>query len=397
MRISQEKIDRIQKTVMDEGFDVLFTRLTVNALFLTGYWAGNDAVAVIFPSKGRPVLLVAETEYDNAAGEVDQTNLDIETYSFESLDELRGITNSMVVSALPGILKRMGVLKGVIGIEQSAEDGALPRLMGDFKYPSVPTWNTLKDTFPNAKFKDATSLINRLRMIKTSEEIDAIKKTITIACMGFDAARKAVKTGMTEAELSAVLEAEILGQGTGKNNVGYSRGFSSIYAGSRSATQWTHWACSTGRIIQENEMVIMELGSVSDGYWCDLTRHACAGKPSKKAREIMQIVLEAQHRGIAVAKPGVPVGEIDRTCHDYLAQKGYDREYFRHPCGHGVGFTYHEGPPVHQACNILLEQGMLLCVEPGVYLPGEFGIRTEDMILIKEGGAEVISDYPHAF
>jgi Xaa-Pro aminopeptidase len=396
MKLSQEKIDRIQKAMSAEEFDVLFCRLSVNVLCLTGYWSGNHAVAAIIPAKGRPVLLVAETEYENAIEEADRTMLDVETYCFESLFELRGITDCMT-TVLPGILKKMGSADGVIGIEKSFEDGSLARMMGDFKYPSEPTWNALKTALPNANFKDATGLIGKLRMTKTPNEISAIKKAVEIACMGFVAAKLVIKPGMTEAELSAVLEGTILTQGTGRNGAKYSRGFSSIYSGPRSAMQWTHWVHSTGRVIGDNEIVIMELGSVTDGYWCDLTRHACAGKPCEKAKEILKIVQEAQQRGISVAKPGIVIGEIDNACHDYLEQKGFGPEYYHHPCGHGVGFNYHEGPAIHRRCNIVLEEGMLLCIEPGVYIPGEFGIRTEDMVLITKNGAEIISDYPHAF
>ncbi|MBN1671963.1 MAG: aminopeptidase P family protein [Kiritimatiellae bacterium] len=397
MKITRQKIDRIQAAMRAEGVDVLFSRLSVNVLALTGYWSGNHAVAAVFPAQGKPVLLVAETEQEMAEAEADRDMLDIETYAFESLTELRGITDSMTATALPAILNRMGVADGTIGVEQSFEDGCLARLMGDFKYPSEPTWAALRQAFPKAQLKDATALIGALRQVKTPEEVNAIRKAVKIACKGFAAARAAVKPGMTEAELSAILEAEILAQGTGRNGARYARGFSSIYSGPRSAVQNVHWACSTGRAIQSNEIVIMELGAVADGYWCDLTRHTCAGEPPEKANEIMKIVQDAQQAGMAVARPGTPVGEIDKVCHDYLAAQGYGPEFYVHPCGHGTGFNYHEGPPVHAACDLPLAEGMVLCVEPGVYVQGQFGIRAEDMFVITRNGAERLSDYTHAF
>jgi Xaa-Pro aminopeptidase len=252
----------------------------------------------------------------------------------------------------------------------------------------------LRKTFPKATLKDATGLISKLRWVKTPEEVAAVRQTVRIASMVFTAAQAAVKPGMTEAELTAILESEIISQGTGRNGATYSRGFASIYSGPRSAIQNAHWACSSGRVIEQNDIIIMELGVVTDGYWCDLTRHACAGIPPRKAQEIYKIALEAQRRGITVAKPGVPIGEIDKTCHAYIAEVGYG-DQFPHASGHGVGFNYHEGPPNHQAFREPLEEGMLLCVEPGIYLPGEFGIRSEDIILITTDGAEIISDHPH--
>lgn len=397
MKLTQQKIGRIQDALRAEGIDVLFCRLSVNVLALTGYWPGNHAVAAIIPAKGRPILLVAETEYDNAVAEADREMLDIESYAFESLTELRGITDSMTATALPTIFGKLGVTAGTIGIERSFEDGCLARLMGDFKYPSEPTWTSLGKAFPKALLKDATPLVAALRRVKTPTEVAAIRKCVDIACKGFAAARAAVKAGMTEAELSAVLEGAILAGGTGVNETRYSRGFSSIYSGPRSASQYVHWACSTGRRIQPSEVVIMELGAVADGYWCDLTRHTCVGAPPAKAREILRIVKDAQQCGLAVAKPGNPIGGIDKACHDYLVRQGYGPEFYLHPCGHGTGFNYHEGPPIHAACDLPIEEGMVLCVEPGVYLPGEFGIRAEDMFVIGKNGAELLSPYPHDF
>ncbi len=396
MRIPQSKIERIQKAMVEQGFDVLFARLGVNVLFFSGHWPGYHAVAAIIPAQGKPVLLVPETECEDALETLDRTTFDLETYAFESATVLRGVTDSMAATALPAIFNRLGATAGVIGTEQSFEDGALGRLMGDFKYPSEPTWQVLRNTFPRATLKDASGLIGRLRWIKTPEEVEAIKKTIALAGRGFDAARRGARPGVTEAELSATLEGEILAQGTGKNGTRYARGFSSIYSGPRSAIQYTHWACSSGRVLQENDIVIMELGAVADGYWCDLTRQACAGTPSDKAREIYDIVLEAQRRGIETAEPGVPIGDIDLACHAYIASKGYD-SYFPHGSGHGAGFNYHEGPPNHRAFREPLEEGMVLCVEPGIYLPGEFGMRAEDMIVITHDGAQVISNVPHTF
>ena len=394
MRIPQSKIDKIQKAMTEQGFDVLFSRLSPNVVYFTGHWSGNHAVAAIVPASGRPALLVAESEYDDAVTGLDRSTLDIDTYEFESATELRGIPDGMAASTLPAIFQRMGVADGVIGIEQSFEDGAVARLMGDFKYPSEPTWSVLRQTFPKARLRDATGLISRLRWVKTPEEIEAVKKAIGIASMGFAVAQEAAEPGMTEAELSALLEAEILGQGSGKNGARYSRGFSSIYSGPRSATQYTHWACSSGRVFQVDEIIIMELGSVTDGYWCDLTRLACAGTPADRARRVYEIALAAQWEGISVAKPGVPIGEIDKACRACITEAGFG-DCFPHPSGHGVGFNYHEPPPNHFTFREPLEEGMLLCVEPGIYLPGEFGIRPEDIIAITADGADVLSTHPH--
>lgn len=196
--------------------------------------------------------------------------------------------------------------------------------------------------------------------------------------------------------MSAVIESAILGQGTGRNGVKYSRGFSAVYTGVRSATQCYHWVCSSGRVIAPDDIVIMELGSVTDGYWCDLTRNICAGKPPKQALAAMNAVQEAQRRGAEQMKPGSRIGDIDIACHQYFRSLGYGPEDYRHNCGHGTGFNYHEGPPVHCAADMIVEEGMVLCVEPGLYFDGCFGVRAEDMFAVTKYGPELLSEYPHS-
>ncbi|MCC7358543.1 MAG: aminopeptidase P family protein [Anaerolineales bacterium] len=393
MRIPQSKIDRIQQALRAQGLDGLFCRLSANVLALTGHWSGHHAVAAVVPAAGRPTLLVPHTEYDDAAAHLDQTTLDLEAYAFESVTELRSLPASLAV-ALPGLFQRLGLERGLIGVELSAEDGAPARMGGDFRFPAEPTWAMLRRTFPHAALRDAGDLLGRLRWVKSQPEIEAIRKAIEIASLGFAAAQAAIRPGLTEAELAAAIEAAILSQGTGRNGARLSRGFAAVYAGARSAQQHTHWAAPTGHPIAPDDWVILELGSVTDGYWSDLTRHVCAGAPSDKALRIYEIVLEAQRQGLAQARPGAPVGGIDRACRAYIQSAGYG-DFFPHPSGHGVGYNYHEGPPNHSAFGEPLEPGMVLCVEPGIYLPGEFGIRAEDIIVITETGAELLSHYPH--
>jgi Xaa-Pro aminopeptidase len=393
--ISADRIRMDQKKMIEAGYDAVFCRLSVNVLALLGYWPGNHAVAAVIPAQGKPALVVAETEAQNVREETDLSLVDVVPYPLENITVLVGITDCMLQKALPEVFSRMGITQGRIGIEESFEDGASARTFGDFKFPATQTWGVLRRAFPKAVFDDATGLISSLRWVKTPAEIACIKKAVQIACMGFDAARQNVAPGMTEAELSAVIESAIIRQGTGKNGAKYSRGFSSVYAGARSATQCAHWICSSGREIAQDDIVIMELGSVTDGYWCDLTRNLCAGKPSDEALAAMDAVQEAQRKGVMWMKPGARIGDIDTACHRYFESLGYGPAHYRHNCGHGTGFNYHEGPPVHCASDVVIEEGMVLCVEPGVYFEGQFGVRAEDMFVVTKDSAVLLSYYPH--
>lgn len=394
--VSQQKIDRIQRQMKEEGIDLLFLRLSHHVLAFLGYWSGNHAAAALVPAGGKPVLLVPETERENAAYYIDPSVIEARDYALESTEVLRGPMDGMA-DRLPAIIRELGAADGVIGLEESVEEGSSANFFGEFKYPAKPTFDRLRALLPQATTVDATAFITRAKWVKSPEEIDAIERAASVVCAGLNAVKRVIRAGMTETEISAFLEREVLINGTGRNGLCYSRCFSSVYSGPRSAEQWVHWAASSGRTVDLHDVVIMEVGSVSDGYWCDLTRLACAGQPSDKALQVLELVCEAQRRGIERIQPGLPIREIDIACHQYLTTHGYGPEYYKHGCGHGVGYNYHEGPPVHQACDVPLEEGMVLCVEPGVYIKGEFGIRMEDMVAVTRDGCRLLSHSPRTF
>ena len=394
--VCQDRLKLIQNELVTQQMDALFVRAGVNVLAMLGYWPGNHAVAGLIPATGKPVLLVPETEYEDACRAIDEDLVVLKTYGLESTTVLRSAMDAML-HTLTHEIKRLGLTSGKIGLELSLEDGAVGKLAGDFKYPSKPTWDQLENAFAQGKFLDATDIILRLRMKKTKLEIDFVKKAINIAQKGLDMLYNTELESMTEAQLGALIEGTIHGEGTGKNGLALSRAFASVYSGERSAKQWTHYAYSSGRRIHRGDMVVVELGSVSDGYWCDLTRCAPAGRASNKMKMTLSLLIEAQNRGLAAVKVGEPFSTVNDACHNFLKSKGFDEMYYKHACGHGTGFNYHEGPPIHAASGQLMEEGMVMCIEPGLYFPGEFGLRTEDIFVVTQHGAELLSRHPHSF
>jgi Xaa-Pro aminopeptidase len=391
----EDRLKLIQNELKNQQVDALFLRLGVNVLAMLGYWPGNHAAAGLIPAEGKPLMLVPETEYEEAKQVIGKDPIELKTYALESPAILRGPMDAMM-PVLSREINDRGLISGKVGLELSYEDGTIGRL-ADFKYPSRPTWDQLKDAFPEITFEDATGIISKLRMVKTKREIDRIRNAIAAALRGLDTLYNTRLDGMTEAQVGALIEGTIHSEGTGKNGLTLSRGFASVYAGARSADQWSHHAYSTGRMVMQGDMVIVELGSISDGYWCDLTRCAPAGKASGKMKDTLKILLEAQKSGLSAAKIGRPVSEVNNACHDFLRSKGFDETYYKHACGHGTGFNYHEGPPVHPACQQLMEEGMVLCIEPGLYFQGEFGLRTEDVFVVTSKGAELLSRHPDSF
>jgi Xaa-Pro aminopeptidase len=136
--------------------------------------------------------------------------------------------------------------------------------------------------------------------------------------------------------------------------------------------------------------VILDFGVILAGYCSDMTRTVHVGKISPKAREMYEAVLAAQQAGIEAVRPGVPVGQVDRAARAVLRRAGLDR-YFTHSTGHGVGLEIHEQPRVARGQTEVLKPGMVITIEPGVYIPGSGGVRIEDMVVVTATGCEVLT------
>lgn len=232
------------------------------------------------------------------------------------------------------------------------------------------------------KLKATYGLIEKLREIKDSSEITLIRRSADIAVKGFHYIKEIARAGMKERELQARLEhyTKILGSDKPAFDI-------IIAAGKRSSMPH----CQTNdTFIQNNEILLVDMGVVYRGYHSDLTRPIFLGKISALHKRIFEIVWKAQRAGIAKAGPGVPASDVDAACRDFIRKRGYGKR-FGHGTGHGVGLEIHEGPTVSARSQAVLKPGMVLTVEPGIYLPTKFGVRIEDMVLITPNGHEVLT------
>jgi len=147
------------------------------------------------------------------------------------------------------------------------------------------------------------------------------------------------------------------------------------------------------RMLEKGDIVLLELAVVSDGYWADNTRCTVAGRPDSKQKKIYEMVLRAQKAAVEAIKPGVAMAEIDKAARDIIDGFGYGK-YFIHITGHGVGWRYHEFPPLlAPGNNTILEEGMLTSVEPGVYIPGFGGLRVEDNVAVGGDGPDNLTTF----
>jgi Xaa-Pro dipeptidase len=238
--------------------------------------------------------------------------------------------------------------------------------------------------------RDATSLFTDVGLVKTEHEIDAIRRANLVAGSGLEVFHAGCAAGRTETELAAEVEAAVQGR-SGRDGCRLARGWAHVQSGPNSCLAGT-FSRSSGRSMTQGDLVVLELAVCADGYWSDLTRTTCIGDPDERQRSLLNAVREAQRAAIRAVRPGATGEEVDRAARTLLEQRGYGAG-FTHNCGHPVGFRYHDRGPVHQfGSRVPLQPGMIVTVEPGAYGSGfGGGARFEDDVLVRPGGAEILS------
>ena len=220
--------------------------------------------------------------------------------------------------------------------------------------------------------------ISNLRMVKTSEEIEKIAMAESIGDKAFEHILGYIKVGMTEKDIA--LELEYTMKKLGAEGLSFD-----TIAASGPNSSLPH-AVPSDRQIQEGDFLTMDFGCIYQGYCSDMTRTIYIGhKPSNKQQEIYDIVLRAQQEAMKYIRPGVKGSEVDAVARDIITAAGYG-EFFGHGLGHSVGLYIHEEPRCSRKCDTVLEAGMTMTVEPGIYLPGEFGVRIEDLVVVTPEG-----------
>ena len=233
------------------------------------------------------------------------------------------------------------------------------------------------------RFIPTYDLIETLRQIKSPQEIKFIKKAVAITVGALNYAKKIIQPGMKEYELGLELKRFILERGAGAFS------FDIIVASGPNSAFPHH--ITTKRIIKNHQPVLIDMGVEFKGYKSDLTRVFFLGKMTPVFSRIYNIVQRAQGDSIRGIRPGITISKIDSFARQYIAKEGYGR-YFGHGLGHGIGLQVHESPHISSKNKNRLIPGMIFTIEPAIYLPGQFGIRLEDMVLVTKRGAQILSD-----
>jgi len=235
------------------------------------------------------------------------------------------------------------------------------------------------------KLKPVSDIVVNLRHIKDAEEIAITEKAIRIAEGAFEALRPQIRPGMMEGDIAGLLGYEMRKRGALNSS------FDTI-VGAGANGSLPHYR--PGAVALENDSALLvDWGARAYGYCSDLTRVVFAGKVNPKIAEIYKVVLEAQMAAIAAIKPGMKGKKVDRVARDIIEKAGYGKQ-FGHGLGHGLGRDIHEAISLSKYSKTVLKPGMIVTVEPGIYLPGVGGVRIEDDILVTETGCRVLSSLP---
>jgi Xaa-Pro aminopeptidase len=344
------RAERLSALLPDAGVDLLLVTNLVNVRYLTGY-TGSNGLALIGP---QTCVFITDFRYvEQAAVEVDP--------AFDRLRAVQDLIDAIADALPPGEL-RLGFEDAQVTVRQHAR---------------------LRELLPvRVELVAAGQLVERLRAVKEPEEVDRIRAATQLADAAFEQLLWGGLVGRTEQELASVLERAMHERGAPRS------AFESIVAaGPHGALPHAHpREVEIGR----GELVVIDWGAEVDGYCSDCTRTVATSDPDASTLEVYELVLQAQLAGLDAVKAGASGRGVDAVARAVIEAGGHG-DHFGHGLGHGVGLEIHEGPRLSQRSEDALESGNAVTVEPGIYLPGQFGVRIEDLVVVTDDGCEILT------
>lgn len=360
--ISRQK--RLKEAMQSTGIDVMIINAGPSLIYLTGlhFHLMERPVVLLFTVDDTPMLVLPELE----AGKVSDVSYPLQTCTYgENPATWRDIFTQA---------------QHRLEIEPGSVFGLEPHSL------RVLELRLLEGTVAGARYISAEETIARLRMIKDPEEISAMRKAVEVAQNALKATLPHIHAGMSEIEVASELTLRLL-RGGSESRLPFEP---IVASGPNSANPH---AVPSERTLQAGDLVIVDWGASTRGYYSDLTRTFAVGDTNPEFKQIAGIVEEANAAGRMAARPGQPVANVDAAARLVIEKAGYGA-YFTHRTGHGLGMEAHEEPYIRGDNPQLLEPGMTFTVEPGIYLPGKGGVRIEDNVVITQHGSESLSDMP---
>ncbi len=354
-----KRLQKLKNLLQRRSIDAVLITQPENRRYLSGYTPGDmnigeSAGALLVFRRGRPIMMTDSRFQLQAEEEVD--GFDVLIYKKGLLD----LVKTLLVSR---------------EVEKLAFES------GYFLYQSFEKLQKIADGL-KVELLPLSGVIEKSRKVKDDLELDKIRASVALNEVVFQKAYKKIKPGMTERQLAIRIETLMREMGAEGPS------FETIVAGGANGAK-PH-AVPGDHPLQRNEPIVIDMGLVLDGYCSDMTRTIVLGEPDAKIKKIFRLVRKAQKAGIRAIKSGVTGSMVDKAARDIIKDGGYG-EYFGHGLGHGVGLAVHESPSLSSRDKKKLQPGMVVTVEPGIYLPDWGGVRLENMAIVTEKGCEILN------
>ncbi len=347
----EAKLAKVRRFLADKNIDGIIVATWQNVLYLSDFTGYGDAVLLVTADKA---FIITDSRYYVQAG--------------EQAPEFTLVKGNCASSE---IMKSL-LAENNVGVAAYENLGVLYReYCNYYKALGIPLY-------------EAGTLFDDMRLFKTDNEIAAIKRSCDLASEALRRTVPEIAAGKTEIEIAAILEYNMRILGAEKTS------FETIVASGVRGSM-PHGTASL-KVIEEGDGVAVDFGAFYRGFCSDMTRTFFVGEPCKKMREIYDIVFEAQQTAINGYKPGMTGSDLDKLARDVINNAGYG-EQFGHGLGHGVGINVHEAPAVSPRGTVVLEPGMVFSIEPGIYVPELGGVRIEDLVTIKGGRLEILTEF----
>jgi Xaa-Pro aminopeptidase len=346
----QETVAKVRREITERDIDALLITSPVNVRYVSGF-TGSDSVLLL---TDRQQLLITDFRYSESA---------------------RGECPDWEVVEHPGVSRADWV-------ERFAGREGLQLLGLEADHLSWQQYRRLSEAAPRVCLAPTIGLVEKLRTVKSPWEVERVRRALRAGERAFEALRELVRPGVTEKALADELETLLRRQGASES------GFETIVAFGP-ASSIPH-ARAGSRRLARRQTVLVDWGARVESYNSDLTRVLATGRVTSKFERIYRVVLEAQAAGIDAVAPGVRAAAVDAAARRVITEAGFG-ERFGHGLGHGVGLEVHEAPTLNSRSEDVLMPGMVLTIEPGIYIPGWGGIRIEDMVLVTDQGHSVLS------
>ncbi|MBI4555942.1 MAG: aminopeptidase P family protein [Candidatus Hydrogenedentes bacterium] len=346
------RIEAVRKRLMETECDAFFSVAPPTNQYLTGFTGSTSAVVIT----ANEALFLCDFRYtEQAASQVHGCRI----------EEIKG-----------NLLKRLAERLKDLKVESAGFEPA---------YLTVDEFQTIQSEF-SGSLKPQPELIAGLRSVKSPEEVEAVRAASGLAETVLVDLLPSIKSGISERELAARFEYEFKRRGAS----GASFDTIALF-GARSSLPHGQPADT---LLRPGDVVLLDFGCRKGGYCSDLTRTYVFGNiPGLWLEEIYAITLKAQEAALQSVKAGIPCRQLDAVARDIIGEAGYGKQ-FGHGLGHGVGIEIHEAPRLNPEAEAVLEAGMVITIEPGIYLPGKGGVRIEDLVVVTGNGCEVLTKSP---